>query len=177
MPAVEKYTMVEDLRERLSRSKAVFVCEYRGMSVKQITALRAQVRAAGGEMKVAKNTLMRIAMQEEGLPAFPDDIAYGPNAFAIAYDDPVSVAKAIRDLAKDRANKFFVIKGGVLGSTHLNDAQVQALADLPPREALVGQVVRTIAAPIAGLLTVLSGPARGLVTCLDQIREKKEDVA
>ena len=74
MPAVEKYTMVEDLRERLSRSKAVFVCEYRGMSVKQITALRAQVRAAGGEMKVAKNTLMRIAMQEEGLPAFPDDI-------------------------------------------------------------------------------------------------------
>jgi large subunit ribosomal protein L10 len=69
------------------------------------------------------------------------------------------------------------LKGGLLGTVVLNAEQVQALADLPPREALVEQVVRTIAAPLTGLVTVLSGTIRGLVTCLDQIREQKEKAA
>ena len=177
MPAKVKYEQVEMLRSKLSKSQAVFVGEYRGMTVAQITALRAQVRAAGGEMKVTKNTLMKIAMNEEGMPAFPDEISRGPNVFALAYGDPVAVAKALRDFAKDRTNKFFSIKGGVLGDSVLSADQLGALADLPSREVLLGMVVSTIAAPISGLLTVLSGPARGLATCLDQIREKKEKAA
>lgn len=177
MPAKVKYEQVEMLRSKLSKSQAVFVGEYRGMTVAQITALRAQVRAAGGEMKVTKNTLMRIAMNEEGMPALPDDISRGPNVFTLAYGDPVAVAKALRDFAKDRTNKFFSIKGGVLGDSVLSADQLGALADLPSREVLLGMVVSTIAAPISGLLTVLSGPARGLATCLDQIREKKEKAA
>lgn len=177
MPAKVKYEQVEMLRSKLSKSQAVFVGEYRGMTVAQITALRAQVRAAGGEMKVTKNTLMRIAMNEEGMPAFPDEISRGPNVFTLAYGDPVAVAKALRDFAKDRTNKFFSIKGGVLGDSVLSADQLGALADLPSREVLLGMVVSTIAAPISGLLTVLSGPARGLATCLDQIREKKEKAA
>ncbi len=177
MPAKVKYEQVEMLRSKLSKSQAVFVGEYRGMTVAQITALRAQVRAAGGEMKVTKNTLMKIAMNEEGMPALPDDISRGPNVFTLAYGDPVAVAKALRDFAKDRTNKFFSIKGGVLGDSVLSADQLGALADLPSREVLLGMVVSTIAAPISGLLTVLSGPARGLATCLDQIREKKEKAA
>jgi len=177
MPATLKYEQVDELKGRLARTQAIFACEYRGMTVAQITALRAQVRAAGGEMKVAKNTLMRIAMEQEGFIPFPDDMAFGPNVFALAYGDPVAVAKALRDFAKERTNKFFVLKGCVLGQTLLDATQIGALADLPSKEVLIGQVVRTIAAPIAGLLTVLSGPARGLVTCLSQIKEKKEDVA
>lgn len=177
MPAKVKYEQVEMLRSKLSKSQAVFVGEYRGMTVAQITALRAQVRAAGGEMKVTKNTLMKIAMNEEGMPTLPDDISRGPNVFTLAYGDPVAVAKALRDFAKDRTNKFFSIKGGVLGDSVLSADQLGALADLPSREVLLGMVVSTIAAPISGLLTVLSGPARGLATCLDQIREKKEKAA
>ncbi len=177
MPAKVKFEQVEILRSKLSKSQAVFVGEYRGMTVAQITALRAQVRAAGGEMKVTKNTLMKIAMNEEGMPAFPDDMSRGPNVFTLAYGDPVAVAKALRDFAKDRTNKFFSIKGGVLGDSVLDADQLGALADLPSREVLLGMVVSTIAAPISGLLTVLSGPARGLATCLDQIREKKEKAA
>ena len=177
MPATVKYEQVDDLKERLVRTQAVFACEYRGMTVAQITALRSQVRAAGGEMKVAKNTLMRIAMEQEGFVAFPDEMAYGPNVFALAYGDPVAVAKDLRDFSKERTNKFFILKGCVLGKTVLDATQIAALAELPSKEVLIGQVVRTIAAPIAGLLTVLSGPARGLVTCLNQIKEKKEEVA
>lgn len=177
MPAAVKFEQVEMLRSKLSKSQAVFVGEYRGMTVAQITALRSQVRAAGGEMKVAKNTLMRIAMSEEGMVSFFDDMSWGPNVFILAYGDPVAVARVLRDFARDRTNKAFNIKGGVLGNSVLNAEQLGALADLPSREVLLGMVVSTIAAPISGLLTVLSGPARGLVTCLNQIREKKEKAA
>ncbi|MDI9369586.1 MAG: 50S ribosomal protein L10 [Synergistaceae bacterium] len=177
MPSKQKFEMVDDFKERLSRAQAVFVCEFRGMNVAQITKLRSDVRAAGGEMRVAKNTLVRIAMEEQELPAFPDDIAFGPNIFALSYGDPVPVAKALKDIARARENKFFKIKGGILDNSLLSVDQIMALADLPSRDVLLGQVVRTIAAPIAGLLTVLSGPARGLVTCLDQIKEQKEKVA
>ena len=177
MPAKVKFEQVEALREMLARTQAVFVAEYRGMTVAQITALRAQVRAAGGEMKVAKNTLMRIAMEQEGLTSFPDDMAFGPNVFSLSYGDPVAVAKALREFSKDKTNKAFSLKGGVLGHSLLGVDQVNALADLPSREVLIGQVVRTIAAPIAGLLTVLNGPVQGLANCLNQIREKKEEAA
>lgn len=178
MPAKVKFEQVEVLREKLAKSQAVFVADYRGMTVAQMTQLRSQVRAAGGEMKVAKNTLMKIAMEQEGLVAFPEAIAYGTNIFTIAYGDPVEVSKTLSEYAKNRANKFFVLKGGILGhNTILSPEKIEALSNLPPRDILIGQVVRTIAAPISGFLTVLNGPVRGLVTCLNQIKEKKENVA
>lgn len=177
MPATIKFEQVKELREKLVNAQAVFVGEYRGMTVAQITALRAQIRAAGGEMKVAKNTLMKIAMEQENFTAFPDDMGFGPNVFTLAYEDPVVVAKVLRDFTKDKSNKAFLLKGGVLGHSVLGFDQTSALADLPTKDVLIGQVVRTIAAPIAGFLTVLNGPVRGLAICLNQIKEKKEQVA
>ena len=177
MPAKMKYEKVEELRGMLGRTQAVFVAEYRGMTVAQITDLRSRVRGAGSEMKVAKNTLVKIAMKEEGMPVFPDDVAYGPNIFALSYGDPVELAKVLREFSKERTNRFFVLKGAVLGNSLLGQDQVSALADLPTKDVLLGQVVRTIAAPIAGFLTVLNGPIRGLVTCLNQIKEDKEKAA
>ncbi|HCA41235.1 MAG TPA: 50S ribosomal protein L10 [Aminobacterium sp.] len=176
MPAKVKYDLVDELKEMLNKTEAVFVAEYRGLTVAQITDLRAKVRAADGEMKVAKNTLMKIALREEEMPV-PEDIMAGPNVYTMAYSDPVAVAKVFKDFAKDKANKAFILKGGVLGDSILNVAQVEALADLPSKEVLVAQVVRTIAAPLSGLVTVLSGPIRGLATCLSQIKEKKEQAA
>ena len=177
MPAKVKYEKVEELRGMLGKIQAIFVAEYRGMTVAQITDLRSRVRSAGSEMKVTKNTLMKIAMKEEGMPAFPDDAAYGPNVFALSYGDPVALAKVLREFSREKTNKFFVLKGGVLGDTILGKDQVIALADLPTKEVLLGQVVRTIASPIAGFLTVLNGPIRGLVTCLNQIKENREKAA
>lgn len=177
MPAKVKFEKVEELRAMLQRSQGTFLAEYRGMTVAQITSLRSQVREAGGEMKVAKNTLMKIALEQEGLPVFPEDIATGPNVFTLAYGDPVAVAKVLRDFSKERTNKAFVLKGGILGKSILNLDQVSALADLPSRDVVLGQVVRTIAGPISGFLTVLSGPIRGLATCLNQIKEQKESAA
>jgi large subunit ribosomal protein L10 len=174
MPATIKYDQVSLLKEKLEKSMAVFVGEYRGMTVAQSTRLRAAVRAAGGELKVAKNTLFAIAMKEAGLEALPDSMAVGPNIYALCYEDSVAIAKILNDYASEKNQKAFILKGGLLGRHVLDAAQVQALANLPPKDVLIGQVVRTIAAPLTGLVTVLSGTIRGLVTCLDQIKEQKE---
>ncbi len=173
MPSQLKYQKVEALREKLNGAKAVFFCEYRGLTVGKITSIRASIREAGGEMTVAKNTLMSIAFKEEGLP-LPEEYMTGPNAFTVAYDDPVAVAKAIKDFSKEKGNEALVIKGGILGKQILGADEVKALADLPSREELLAQLVGTMAGPIRGLVTVLSGPARGFVTCLSQIRDQKE---
>jgi len=176
MPTEARIQAVAEYRESISRSSSVFIVEYRGMSVKKMTAIRSLVRKAGGEIKVAKNTLFRIALREEGLPA-PEGLTAGANAYVIAYGDLAAVAKAIRDFSKEKGNEAFIVKGGILGQKILTQNEVFAIADLPSREALLAQVVGTMVGPIRGLVTVLSGPARGFVTCLGQIRDKKEKAA
>ena len=177
MPANIKYEQVALLRSKLEKTSAIFVGEYRGMTVEQSTRLRAMVRGVNGELKVAKNTLFSIAMKEAGMTALPDSMAVGPNVYALCYGDPVAVAKVLKDYASEKNQKAFILKGGLLETSILNVSQVQALADLPPKDVLIGQVVRTIAAPLTGLVTVLSGTMRGFVTCLDRIREQKEKAA
>ena len=177
MPAKVKYDLVDGLKAKLSKSKAVFVGEYRGMTVAQSTMLRAKVREAGGELKVAKNTLFAIAMKEAGLAALPESMMAGPNIFALCYDDPVAVAKVLKEYANDKSQKAFILKGGLLESQQLDLNQLMALADLPSKDVLRGQVVRTIAAPISGLVNVLAGTMRNFVTVLAQIKDKKEESA
>ena len=173
MPTQAKRETIDSLVELLKKSDAVFITEYRGLTVKKISVCRKNIRQAGGEMKVCKNTLMRIALSECGMvqaPAFD----FGPNGFVLSYGDAAAVAKAIRDFSKEKGNEALVVKGAILGGKLLTKEQVFALADLPSREQLLAQVDGTIAGPLRGLVTVLSGPARGLVTCLGQIKDKKD---
>ncbi len=172
MPASVKYELVSELRDKLQGAEAVFVCEYRGLNVAQATEIRRLVREAGGEMKVAKNTLVRIALSEVGM-ASPEELTVGPNVYVIAPTNSPAVAKALKEFAAKKENKAMLIKGGVMGKDVLNLDKVLALADLPSRDQLIAMVVGTVAAPLRGLVTVLSGPARGLVTCLSQLADKK----
>lgn len=172
MPTQAKRETIDSLAELLKKSSAVFITEYRGLSVKKISDCRKRIRQSGGEMKICKNTLMRIALTECGMP-LASEIDAGPNGYVIAYGDVAAVAKAIRDFSKERGNEALVVKGAILEGQVLSKDQVFALADLPSRDQLIAQVVGTIAAPLRGLVTVLSGPQRGLVTALSQIKDKK----
>ena len=173
MPTQAKRESIDSLVELLKKSNAVFITEYRGLTVKKISVCRKNIRQAGGEMKVCKNTLMRIALSECGMIQAPD-FDFGPNGYVLSYGDAAAVAKAIRDFSKEKGNEALVVKGAILDGKLLTKEQVFALADLPSREQLLAQVVGTIAGPLRGLVTVLSGPARGLVTCLGQIKDKKD---
>ena len=173
MPTQAKRETIDSLVELLKKSDAVFITEYRGLTVKKISVCRKNIRQAGGEMKVCKNTLMRIALSECGMIQAPD-FDFGPNGYVLSYGDAAAVAKAIRDFSKEKGNEALVVKGAILDGKLLTKEQVFALAVLPSREQLLAQVVGTIAGPLRGLVTVLSGPARGLVTCLGQIKDKKD---
>lgn len=174
MPRPEKVAAVEEIRGRLEESKAVFVTDYRGLTVAQITRLRRKLRELGTDYKVVKNTLTRLAAQDTDAQAL-DPYLSGPSALAFAKEDPVATAKALSDFARE--SRVLEVRGGVLGGKPLGPDDVKALADLPPREVLLAQVVGGIQAPIAGFVFVLQGTLRKLVYALDAVRQKKEEAA
>lgn len=176
MPTEAKRQEIDSLVEKVKASEAVYIVEYRGLTVAKSTAVRKLVRDSEGEMKVTKNTLMRIALRETENPT-ADDIDTGPNAYVFAYKDVAATAKALRDFSKEKGNEALVIKGGIMGGKVLSKEQVMALADLPPRDVLLAQLLGVLVGPMRSFVTVLSGPARGLVTALSQIKEEKEKAA
>jgi large subunit ribosomal protein L10 len=174
-PRSEKVAVVDEVRERLDATSAALLTEYRGLDVTAISDLRRALRAAGGEYKIYKNTLVRFAARDLGLEL--EDLLTGPTAIAFITEKPdgspgdaVDVAKALRDFAK--VNPNLVVKGGVLGTKPLTADEARALADVEPREVLLARLAGAMAAPMvqfAGLLEALPRNfAYGLKALIDQ---------
>jgi large subunit ribosomal protein L10 len=168
-PRPEKVAIVEEITAKLNASVAVFVSEYRGMSVGQLANLRTPLRAAGAEHKVYKNTLARLAATDAGYESL-NEYLLGPTALTFVTGDSVSAAKAL--LEQSKANPLLVIKGGVLGDAPMTADDVKALASLPSREVLLAQLAGAFQAPLvktAGLLQALPRNfAYGLSALIDQ---------
>ena len=168
-PRQEKVDTVAEITERLRSADAVFVSEYRGMTVKQITTLRASLRGVGAEHTVYKNTLARFAATEAGVAGL-NDVLVGPTALTFVSGDIASAAKALRDNAATNPN--LVVKGGVLGANVLSASDVAALAELPSREELLARLAGALQAPLvktAGLLQALPRNfAYGLAALIDK---------
>lgn len=172
MPTPKKEAQVEEIQDRLSRSQGAVLAEYRGLDVKEMTALRRQMREAGVELKVLKNTLVSIAAQRAGIEGLEEYLT-GPNAYAFGYDDPVSAAKVLSEFAKD--HKDLLIKAGLLDGRVIDAGEVKDLADLPPQEVLLAQLLQVMQGPMSGLVNVLQGTIRNLVYALEAVRQKKEE--
>jgi large subunit ribosomal protein L10 len=168
-PRAEKVAVVDEITEKLQAASAVFVTEYRGLKVGQLAGLRRQLRPAGGEYKVYKNTLARFGARNAGLDGL-DELLVGPAGITFADGDVAAVAKALRDAAK--ANPLLVLKGGHMGGKALTAKDVEALADLPSRETLLAMFAGALQAPLvktAGLLQALPRNfAYGLQALIDQ---------
>lgn len=150
-PRPEKVAVVAEVRAKLDAAEAAVLTEYRGLDVSATADLRRALTEAGGEYKVYKNTLVRIAARDLGLDI--DDLLTGPTAIAFVDGDPVNVAKALRDFA--RTNPALVVKGGLLGGSLLDQRAITALADVEPREVILAKLAGALAAPMqqfAGLL-------------------------
>ena len=174
-PRPEKVAVVDEVRERLDSTSAALLTEYRGLDVTAISELRRALRAAGGEYKIYKNTLVRFAARDLGLEL--EELLVGPTALAFITERPdgtpgdaVDVAKALRDFA--RTNPNLVVKGGVLGTKPLTADEARALAEVEPREVLLAKLAGAMAAPMvqfAGLLEALPRNfAYGLKALIDQ---------
>lgn len=168
-PRPDKVATVQEITAKLNDSVAVFVSEYRGMSVGQLADLRAPLRAAGAEHKVYKNTLARIAATDAGYEALNDHLV-GPTALTFVTGDSVAAAKALLDQSK--VNPLLVIKGGMLGTSPMSADDVKALASLPSREELLARLAGAFQAPLvktAGLLQALPRNfAYGLSALIDK---------
>ena len=167
-PRPEKVAVVEEVRAKLDAADAAVLTEYRGLNVAATAELRRALNEAGGDYKIYKNTLVRIAARELGLEL--DDLLTGPTAIAFVEGDPVNVAKALKDFAK--TNPALVIKGGLLGEEVLDAKAMSALADVEPREILLAKLAGALAAPMqqfAGLLEAIPRNfAYGLKALIDQ---------
>lgn len=174
MPRPEKVAAVQEIAEKLQKGQAVVFTDFRGLPVKAMTELRSELRKAGVEFKVVKNTLTRLAARQANIEGL-DPLLVGPTAIAVGYEDPVIVAKRIIEFSK--RYEALQVKGGLLNGRVIDASGVKALADLPSREQLIAQVLRGMQAPISGLVYVLKGTLANLVYVLDAIRRQKEQAA
>jgi len=167
----QKQEAVQQLKEMFEKAQGVVVSEFRGLTVAQANTLRRSLEKEGAEHRVVKNTLARLAVEDtpyEGLR----DAFVGPTAVSFTFEDPVALAKAVTEFAKD--NPVLTVRCGGLPGKPITAAEVEALSRLPGREQLLGQLVGVMAGPIRGLLGVLSGVPRGFVQVLSQIQQQKE---
>ena len=166
----QKKALVSDLSEKLKNSCTGIFVEYKGISVSDDTKLRKELREAGVEYSVMKNTMLLRASEKAGLDGL-EPILKGTTAVAISKDDYVSAARILSKFSKD--NKFFKAKAGFVDGRVINQTEVDELAKLPNKEVLLAQVLGTMNAPITGLATVLNGTIRGLAIALSAIAEKQ----
>lgn len=168
----EKERLVAELHEKFKEVRAVILTDFTGLDVAQLSRLRRQLQERGMEYRVVKNTLLRRASQKTALEALAEHFV-GPNAIVLSYEDPVLPAKILVDFAKEEPE--LQIKAGFVEGRVLEPKDVKALATLPPREVLVGQMVGLLKAPLAMLVGVLQAPMRELVGVLQAIKEGKSE--
>jgi large subunit ribosomal protein L10 len=166
----EKEAVVKELTEKFNSSKSLVITDYLGLNVAEMTELRKQLREAGVDFKVVKNTLATIAANDVEMNNMTEYFS-GPTAIAFGEEDAVSPAKILVEFAKD--HEVIEIKAGILNGELISREKVESLAEIPSREVLLAQAFAGMKAPLTGLVNVLQGNIRGLVQVLGQIRDQK----
>ena len=164
-----KEEVLAEYQDWLKRSQAVILVEYTGVRMKDLNAIRAKVREAGGEFHVLKNTLARRAFAASGME-LPADYLIKSTAVSFAFTDPASTAKALADATK--GSEFVKVKGGFMGGQVLNALQVKALAEIPPLPVVRAQLRGVLQAPAGKLVRTIAEPARGLAAVIRAFSEK-----
>lgn len=157
-----KQQVVNEVREKLEKSKAVLLVDYKGINVADVTELRKRFREAGVDYKVYKNTLFKRAAHELGIEEL-NEFMEGTIGYVFGYDDVVAPAKTINQFQKENPKTPITVKAGYVENSFMDAQAIKALGDLPSREVL-----------IAMLLGALQGSVRNLAYMLNSIKEKKE---
>ena len=170
MPNVKNQETLVKIKEDLDGVSAMWVVDYCGLTVKDIQALRTAIRESGASLKVYKNTLMHIALEELEMASM-DEILEGPSAFVFAGADPVASAKALKEFAK--TNDKLEVKGGLMDGAFVNAEQVQAVADLPSREQLFGQLAGLINGFARRIAVSINDMPSSIARAVNQVAEQK----
>jgi large subunit ribosomal protein L10 len=167
----EKASIVQELSDKFARAKIAIVTDYRGLTVTELEELRVALRKSDSEVRVAKNTLLRRAV--EGTPFEPmNDHFKGTSALTVSYADPVGPAKALVDFAK--IHERLLIRTAVMDGKLLSPEDLVALSKLPSKEILLSQLLSVMQAVPTGFVRVLNGVPQKLVYALQAIKDQKE---
>jgi large subunit ribosomal protein L10 len=170
----QKTALVAEINEGLGRASIALVSEYRGMTAGEATEVRRKLRAVRGELRVAKNTLIRRAIKDTAFSQLDGQLG-GPVGLILSFADPVELAKTVTGM-RDLGEKFKV-RGGVLDGKPLSADEIEALASLPPREVVLAQLLGLIMAPATRMVRLLNEPGSALARVVDAIGKKNGDTA
>jgi len=166
-----KVEVVEEVKTRVSAATASIVSEYRGLSTAELAELRTSLAAAGGDYRIFKNTLVRIAIDGGDYQPLSEYLN-GPSALTFVQGDISAVAKALRDFSRN--NPLLVIKGGLADGSLLSPGDLAALADLPPREVLLARLAGALAAPMQQMAGLLQALPRNMAYGLSALIEQRQ---
>ena len=158
---LDKQEIIDVIKQKLSESSAFYVSRYDGINVEDISRLRKELKFANSEMKVYKNTLVKLALKEEEYSKDFEPLLLGPNSITFAYEDPSSAAKVLFDFAKK--NKNLEIKGCLFDNEFFGKDKISMIKDLPSRDTLLSMIAN-----------VLNAPMSKFARTLDALREKRE---
>lgn len=166
-----KRELVKELQEKTEKTKLLLFTSFSGITVPEVSTLRRSIKEKGGELKVYRNTLLKMGLSEKGFD-IDENVFTGPTAVVFGYEDPFPVMKIIYDFQQSH-RKNFDIKGGFLGTLRLNKDDIKELSSLSSMDELYGKLVWGIKAPLARLVFALKNPLTKLVFVLNQIKDKK----
>jgi len=167
MPTQKKIDTVAELKERIERATLVASADYRGLRVKEMVEMRRRLREAGLEVRVVKNTLLRLAANESGQPDLIE-IVEGPTALAMGYGDVIEAAKALAGYSQG-APAGFGLRGGFMDGRVLTAQDLRDLVKVPPKPVLLAQFMGQMQSPLAGFISLLEAPLRELVGLMQSL--------
>ena len=170
MPNKKNIQQVEELTKKLDQAKAVYFTDYLGLDVGSLTQLRSEFFNNSVEYYVAKNTLVKIAAENNKIEGL-NEFLTGPTAMAISYDEPTAPAKIIKEFAKKFEKP--TVKGMLFDGEVLDGSKFKNIADLPSREQLIATLASTLQSPLVKFASVLNATMSGFVSVLNNLKEKK----
>jgi large subunit ribosomal protein L10 len=168
----QKTALVAEITEGLGRASIALVSEYRGMTAGEATEVRRRLRAVRGELRVAKNTLIRRAIKDTAFSKLDEQLG-GPVGLILSFADPVELAKTVTGMRE--LGEKFKLRGGVLDGKPLSGEEIQALAALPPLEVIQAQLLGLLMAPATQVVRLLNEPGSALARLVDAIGKKNGD--
>jgi large subunit ribosomal protein L10 len=170
----QKTALVREISEGLGRASIAMVSEYRGITAGEATEVRRKLRAVRGELRVAKNTLIRRAIKDTPFSQLDGQLG-GPVGLILSFADPVELAKTVTGMRE--LGEKFKVRGGVLDGKPLSSEEIHALAALPPREVILAQLLGLLMAPATQVVRLLNEPGSALARLIDAIGKKNGDKA
>ncbi len=170
----EKEAILKEISDALADSSHVLLADYSGMKVKHFALLRSAMHAVGARAQVVKNSLLGVALKQLDR-SVPESALAGKTVMVTGGDDITAVAKALKSYMKEQ--KLLALKGGSLNTQMLSEQDIEAMAEMPSREVLLGQLVGTVQAPMTQLVGVMHAKVSSLLYVLTAIEEKKKNAA